>query len=270
MPAMAWVLDLDGVVWLGDQPVPGAADAVAGLRERGTRVVFLTNNSSRRVGEYVERLGAMGIPVEEDDILTSAQAAASLVEPGTTALVCGGPGVEEALRKRGVHTVAEGPADTVVVGWHREFDFGRLTAATSCVLGGARLVGTNEDATFPTSEGLLPGAGAILAAVAFATGAEPTVAGKPHQPVADLLAGRVKEVDLMVGDRPSTDGLLARRLHTRFGLVLTGVTPAGHGPVDPAPDVEADDLAALVATGGTGGTAGAQLGAAQPGAARSR
>ncbi|MGH9067642.1 MAG: HAD family hydrolase, partial [Acidimicrobiales bacterium] len=83
---MAWVLDLDGVVWLGDQPVPGAADAVAELRERGTRVVFLTNNSSRRVGEYVERLGAMGVPVEEDDILTSAQAAASLVEPGTTAL----------------------------------------------------------------------------------------------------------------------------------------------------------------------------------------
>lgn len=244
---MAWVLDLDGVVWLGDRAVPGSVEAVARLRQAGVQVIFLTNNSSGRVGDYCAKLAGMGIPATHEDVLTSAQAAASLVEPGATALVCGGPGVEEALVERGVATVAEGKADAVVVGWHRDFDFERLAAATSAVLGGATLVGTNDDATYPTPEGLLPGGGAILAAVAYASGADPLVAGKPHQPVATLLGERVGTAEVMVGDRPSTDGRLARRLATRFALVHTGVTPADHGPLDPAPDVETADLAGLVA-----------------------
>lgn len=245
---MAWVIDLDGVVWLGDRPIAGADRAVARLREGGHRVLFLTNNSSLTLGDYRAKLAGMGIPAEDQDLLTSAQAAASLVEPGTTALVCAGPGVQEALAARGVATVTEGGADVVVVGWHRDFNFDRMAAATSAVLAGARLIGTNDDATYPTEQGLLPGAGAILASVRFATGATATVAGKPHQAVVDLLAQRGEEAEIMVGDRPSTDGLMARRLGTRFGLVLSGVTRAGHGPSDPPADVEAPDLAALVAT----------------------
>lgn len=243
---MAWMLDLDGVVWLGDRAVPGSVEAVARLRAAGVRVAFLTNNSSGRLRDYCAKLAEMGIPAGRDDVLTSAQAAASLVQPGSTALVCGGPGVEEALAERGVRTVAEGKADAVVVGWHRDFDFERLAAATSAVLAGAVLVGTNDDATYPTPEGLLPGGGAILAAVAYASGAKPLVAGKPNQAVATLLAERVGPVEVMVGDRPSTDGKLARLLGTRFALVHTGVTTADHGALDPAPDVEEADLGALV------------------------
>jgi 4-nitrophenyl phosphatase len=135
----------------------------------------------------------------------------------------------------------------VVVGWHLEFDFSRLARAADAVRRGARLIGTNEDATFPTPDGLLPGAGALLAAVAYASEARPEVAGKPHPPMRRLIAERIGSVATVVGDRPSTDGELARALGARFGLVLSGVT--GEGELDglrPVPDVVAPDLGALV------------------------
>lgn len=246
---MAWILDLDGVVWRGEQPVVGAAPAIARLRANGERVLFLTNNSSATLREYTEKLAAHGIDVTDQDVVTSAEAAATLVDAGERALVCGGPGVDEALRARGVVTVREGAAEAVVVGWHRDFDFDRLTAAFVTVMGGARLIGTNDDATYPTPDGLLPGGGAILAAVATATGITPTVAGKPHEPMAALVLARLGEAssdDVLVGDRPSTDGLMAKRLGVRFALVLSGVTVPGDLPVVPAPDVVGADLATLV------------------------
>lgn len=243
---MTWLLDLDGVVWLADEPIPGAADAVARLRDRGERVVFITNNSSATVAEYLEKLDRCGVPTVPGDLITSAQAAAFLVEPGETALVCGGPGVEEALQQRGARTVRAGKADAVVVGWHRDFDFGRLTAAFEAVVAGARLIGTNDDATYPTPMGPLPGGGAILAAVAYAAGVEPVVAGKPFGPIVELLHERVSDPEIMVGDRPTTDGLLAHRLGIAFGLVLTGVTRADAIPTEPPVALVADDLAALV------------------------
>lgn len=244
---MAWALDLDGVVWRGSVEVPGSAAAVAALREAGQRVVFLTNNSALRVDDYVAKLRGFGVAAEADDVLTSAQAAARLLAPGSTALVCAGPGVVEALSERGVEVVRDGVADAVVVGWHMDFDFERLTAASSAVMAGARLIGTNDDATYPTPTGELPGGGAILAAVAYAASVVPEVAGKPHEPMAELVAERVGAVEVMVGDRPSTDGLMARRLGARFALVLSGVTPVVGEDVQPVPDEVAPDLAGLVA-----------------------
>lgn len=244
---MTWALDLDGVIWRGDTAIPGSADAVTSLRDGGHRIVFLTNNSHQRVDAYVAKLAGVGVEADPDDVVTSAQAAASLLEPGLTALVCAGPGVEEALAARGVETVAEGPADAVVVGWHSSFDYQRLTAAASAVMGGARLIGTNDDATYPTADGEIPGGGALLSAVAYASSAVPEVAGKPHFPMVALVASRVGRVETMVGDRPSTDGLLARALEARFALVLSGVTGEDDLPVEPAPDVVAVDLAAVVA-----------------------
>ncbi|HSJ72760.1 MAG TPA: HAD-IIA family hydrolase [Miltoncostaeaceae bacterium] len=242
-----WALDLDGVLWRGEMPIPGAADAVARLRGRGVRVVFLTNNAAPTVAAHLAKLERMGVAAGADDLLTSAQAAATMLEPGSTALACAGPGVREALAGRGVRIVETGPADAVVVGWHREFDFSRLARAAGAVRGGARLIGTNEDATFPTPDGLLPGAGALLAAVATASGATPDVAGKPHAPMRRLIAGRVGPVATVVGDRPSTDGALARALGARFALVLSGVTGAQElDRLQPAPDAVAADLAALV------------------------
>lgn len=241
---MAWILDLDGVVWLGEQPIGGSSEAVAAIRTAGERVLFVTNNSSATVGSQEAKLARLGIPAA-GDVVTSAMAAASLLEAGSTALVCGGPGVREALVARGVGVVDEGDADAVVVGWHREFDYARLTAASRAVDRGARLIGTNDDPTYPTPDGPIPGGGAILAAVATATGVAPEVAGKPHAPMAALVHEVAGAAGTMVGDRPSTDGLFARRLGYRFALVLSGVTSSADLPVRPAPDVVAADLAAL-------------------------
>ncbi|MEA2828557.1 MAG: hypothetical protein QOG43_2996 [Actinomycetota bacterium] len=262
---MAWILDLDGVVWLSEEPIPGSTEAIASLREAGHRVIFLTNNAGPRVAELVAKLEGMGVPATPDEVVTSAQAAASLLEPGSTALLCAGAGVREALDARGVHVVREGDADAVVVGFHRDFDYDRLTAAFLAVHHGARLIGTNDDTTYPTPDGPIPGGGAILAAVVAAAGVEAEVAGKPYAPMAALLAERLRLADergsggggagagggggdtILVGDRPSTDGLMARRLEVPFALVLSGVTGEEAIPRDDPPEYVVADLATLVA-----------------------
>lgn len=246
---MLWLLDLDGVVWLAEDVVPGVPEAVARLREGGHTILFLTNNSSRKVIDLVEKFEGMGIPVEADEIVTSAQAAASMLEPGTVALVCAGDGVREALDARGVKMVDEGDADAVVVGFHKEFDYKRLNAAYQALRGGARLIGTNDDTTYPTPDGPIPGGGALLAAVAAAGGIEPEVAGKPYQPMADAVKDRLggdADDGIVVGDRPDTDGLIAKRLGLPFALVFTGVTHEDDLPVDPEPAMTAPDLPSLV------------------------
>ncbi|MEA3020489.1 MAG: hypothetical protein QOI47_2013, partial [Actinomycetota bacterium] len=240
---MAWILDLDGVIWLSGEPIPGSAGAVAALRAAGERVCFVTNNSSAVLADQEAKLASFGIPAA-GDVLSSATAAALLLEPGQTALVCAGPGVNEALERRGVHAVREGRADAVVVGFHRDFDYERLRIAHAAIVGGARLIGTNDDATYPTPDGPIPGGGSILAAVATAAGVAPVVAGKPYAPMAGLvraLAGDGPHV--MVGDRPSTDGLFAVTLGATFGLVLSGVTTREDLPVTPPPTWVSDDLA---------------------------
>jgi 4-nitrophenyl phosphatase len=248
-----WVLDLDGVVWLSGRPIPGVDEAVARLRGAGIRVVFATNNSSPTRAELRRRLERCGIGAADGDILRSADVAAGLLQPGTTALVLGDDGIIEALADRGVVVVPEGRADAVVVGWTHDFTFDAVDRAARAVRQGARLVGTNEDATFPTPDGLVPGAGALLAAVATAAETAPEVAGKPHRPTAEALAAMVPEGDLraMVGDRPATDGVLAAQLGIPFALVFSGVTregdPPAPGPAAQAePAVTAKDLLALV------------------------
>jgi HAD superfamily hydrolase (TIGR01450 family) len=242
---MGWAIDLDGVVWLGDRPIPGAAEAVEQLRAAGEQVVFVTNNSSEPRASYERRLAAQDIPAV-GDVVSSATVAASLVDPSETALVCAGPGVDEALAERGVTTVRDGDADVVVVGFHRDFDYERMRAAAVAVHHGARLLATNDDATYPTPEGPIPGGGAILASIVTATGVDPVVAGKPHAPAADYVRRRLGPSGVVVGDRPTTDGGLAVALGYSFALVLSGVTHRDDLPVAPAPDVLADDLASAV------------------------
>jgi 4-nitrophenyl phosphatase len=243
---VTWVLDLDGVVWLADQPIPGSPEAIAELRRRGQRVVLATNNSSMTIGDYLKKLERMGVPTDEADLVTSAHAAQTLIQPGERVLIVGAAGVREAVELRRAIPVDEPPADAVMVGWNRAFDYALLTAAMHAVRGGARLIGTNDDATYPMADGVLPGGGALLAAVAYASGVEPIVAGKPYQPMADAITERCGPVDLVVGDRPDTDGRLAERLNAPFGLVLTGVVGKKDLPVQPEPSIIADDLASLV------------------------
>lgn len=241
-----WVIDLDGVIWLAGEPIAGSDRAVRQLRDAGIRPVFATNNSAPTMAELLARLERAGIAAGPDDLVTSAQAAAQLVTPGSTVLALADGGAVEALSARGVNVVERGPADIVLVGWTHRFDFDRLAAAATAVREGAHLLATNEDPTYPTPGGLLPGAGALLAAVATASGVVPDVAGKPHQAMADLVAARRGDLRAVVGDRPSTDGELARRLGAPFALVLSGVTTADAPPRDIEPAATAPDLARLV------------------------
>lgn len=247
--------DLDGVIWLAHHPIRGSVDGVARLRAAGRRVVFVTNNSSSRVAEQEAALAAIGIPAT-GDVLTSALAAATLIEPGERVLVCGGPGITEAVTARGALPVAgDDPtgvdADVVVVGFHRTFDYERMRIAATATMRGARLIGTNDDVTYPTPDGPIPGGGAILASVSTAAGRQPVIAGKPYPPMAAAVAEMVGAADtkqlLMVGDRASTDGAFAVTLGCPFALVRSGVTAPGEA-VDVPVAIDAADLAAVVDT----------------------
>ena len=252
--------DLDGVVWLLHQPIAGSVEAIARLRAAGHRVLFVTNNSSATVSTQENTLQKIGIPAT-GDVCTSAQAAALLLAPGERVLVAGGPGIAEALEQRGAIVVARTDSDmsdaefaacatdidTVVVGYHASFDYRGLTRATTPILAGARLIGTNDDPTYPTPAGLIPGGGAILAAVATAGGVVPIIAGKPCAAMGQLVRERLALNDLsgawMAGDRDSTDGAFARLVGAKFGLMLSGVNEPGNNLATPAGVF--DNLAAL-------------------------
>jgi 4-nitrophenyl phosphatase len=162
-------------------------------------------------------------------------------------LACAGPGVVEAMTACGLEIVPVGPADGVVVGWHRDFDFEGLRRASDAIRAGARYVATNLDPTYPTADGLVPGAGSIAAAVTTAAGRRPLVAGKPAAATVALVQERFGKIGVMVGDRPSTDGALADALGWPFALVLSGVagTDGEEAVPDPAPPFVAADFAAL-------------------------
>lgn len=248
----AWALDLDGVVWLADRPIEGAAAAVSRLRSAGHPVAFVTNFSWGRRADIEAKLERHGID-PGDDVVTSSMAAAALVGTGERVLVVGGPGIVEAVESRGAEAlaidapgVATATVDAVLVGIDPQFDYLRMTIASGAVRRGARLLATNDDSTYPTEHGPVPGGGAILAAIATAAGASAVVAGKPHRPIADLVRARYGDDGIMVGDRPDTDGAFARAMGWAFGLVLTGTITADDLPVDPAPDRISASLATLV------------------------
>lgn len=277
-----WVIDLDGVMWLGDTPIDGSAAAVDRLLESGRNVLFVTNMSRLTLRDQTAKLARCGLrqPVR---VITSAVAAASLLETGGRVLVCGGDGIVEAVTARGAEAVsvfspecedAGEPYDAVVVGMDSRFDYAACGRAMRAVRAGARLIGTNHDPTFPTPGGLEAGGGAVLAAVAAAAETEAVMAGKPHAPMRDCVIAELSGVSggsgasgssgasgasgapdlaaedalrngILVGDRPDSDGLFAKALGLPFALVLSGVTPEGDTSVSEAA-FESPDLASLV------------------------
>lgn len=228
------LLDLDGVVYVGSAAVPGAAEAVRAARAAGMRVAFVTNNASRTPATVAAHLAACGIDATEDDVVTAAQAAVTLlgtlVPPPGPVLVTGAEGLRVALTSAGYATVAaarDAPA-AVVQGYDPALTYADLAEAALAVRAGAVWVACNLDATIPAPEGLLPGNGALVALVAHATGRRPdAAAGKPERALHDEAVRRSGAVrPLVVGDRLDTDVEGAVRAGCDSLLVLSGVTDA--------------------------------------------
>jgi len=241
------ICDLDGVVYKGTESVPGSAEALATLDAAGWKILFATNNSSRPPDDVAGLIKSIvGYPARSEQVLTSAAAAASLLagtKPKT--FVLGGPGIISALERDHVPVTQKwSEADAVVVGLASGLTYDWLRDTVSAVMRGARLIATNNDATYPTENGLWPGAGSILAAVETAAGVKAEVAGKPFPPMRSLIHGNLGPGPVwVVGDRPDTDLALAwAEPGWKAALVLSGVS-SGDENLDPAPDLVAPDLA---------------------------
>ena len=231
----AALFDLDGVVYLGPVAVPGAAEGIAALRDRGTRIGFVTNNAARPPVAVAAHLVELGIPATEADVVTSAQAGAHLVlnrfGPGARVLVVGGEGVAAALAELDLVPVwsADDQPVAVLQGYGFELTWQQLNEAAVAIHRGAHWVATNTDPTRPTDRGLVPGNGAAVAAVAMAVSGTPEVAGKPYRPLLDDTVARLgARHPLFVGDRLDTDIAGAQNAGLDSMLVLSG----SHGATD--------------------------------------
>ena len=241
MPTL--ICDLDGVVYLSESEVPGSGEALTRLAEAGWELVFCTNNSTRTAEDTAGKIRRVtGFPAGASSVVTSGQAVATLLEPSETVYVLGGPGLAEAVRTRGcVITDDWSAAEAVVVGLDPGLTYERLSSAVLAIGGGARFLASNHDATYPTPDGLKPGAGAIVAAVVRATGVEPIVAGKPHPAMRRLLASKAAGETWIVGDRDDTDLVMGRSEGWFTAHVATGVGKR----LEITATVSVPDLAAL-------------------------
>jgi len=226
-----FLVDVDGVVVKGRTPIPGAAQAVDTIRSNGGMVVFVTNNASRSRESLSRELNEIGIASKPDETLTTTHLAASyLVAKGArTVFMVGEEGLREELLGGGL-AIVNGNAekcDAVVVGIDRGFTYGKMADANRLIRRGATFVATNTDATLPTENGEVPGAGAIVASITTCTGRRPIILGKPSPALvkAALQAtGGAMRQTAVVGDRPETDMAMARRARCLGILLLTGIS----------------------------------------------
>lgn len=224
------LLDLDGVVYRGPDPIESAGVALAQARHVGMRSFYVTNNASRTPQMVAEHLGQLGIAAEPEQIINSAQAAAQLVVdevgPKARVLPIGGVGLRDALTKAGLTVVssADDRPGVVVQGFDKSLGWADLAEATYAIKAGARYIASNLDATIPTERGITLGNGALIAAVEHATGVSPLSAGKPEARIFQQAARRSGAINpLVVGDRLDTDLAGARAAQMRGLHVLTGV-----------------------------------------------
>jgi 4-nitrophenyl phosphatase len=247
----AFVCDLDGVLYRGRVPIPGAAEAVARLRSSGHRFLFCTNNSRATVEQYVQKLGGMDIPATHDEILTSATVTGELLSSrnpeGLSVYLVGGEGIKGELEDRGMKIVDDPEAvDAVVVGADPDFTYAKMQAAADAVRAGSIFVATNADPSFPGSNGLFPGAGAVLAGIEVASGRRAEVVGKPHRPMMEAAARRLEGCNAIaaIGDQPITDLDGARTMGWATILVLSGVTTKADAErLETKPDYVVDTIA---------------------------
>ncbi len=250
----ALFIDLDGVVYRGEQVIPAAPGVLERLRALNAKLLFLTNNSARTPGQVAARMQKLGVKADPQEVLTSALATAAMLRregsSGQRAYVVGEEGIREALEQVGVEILNGEPdaAHLVVVGWDRSVDYAKLKTASLLVERGARLIATNPDASYPAPDGLWPGAGAILSAVTTTTGATPTIVGKPGRPLFQAAAEATGATrPLVVGDRLDTDIGGAHAMEWDSLLVLTGAsTPASLLETSNVPTYVAGDVAGLI------------------------
>jgi HAD superfamily hydrolase (TIGR01450 family) len=250
------LLDLDGVVYVGPDAVPGVPGALEEVRRAGMRLGFATNNAARTPEDVAAHLTELGVAAGAADVITSSQAAATVVAellgPGARILAVGGPGVATAVRAAGLTVVerAEDAPDAVVQGYGREVGWAQLAEAVVAVRNGARHVATNADATIPSPRGPLPGNGAMVGVVRAVTGQEPLVTGKPDPAMhAECVRRTGASRPLVVGDRLDTDIEGARRAGAASLLVFSGVTDPRTllaAPPEQRPDHLAPDAGGLL------------------------
>lgn len=248
------LIDLDGVLYLGNSAIPGAVEFVGWLRARRLSFRLVTNNATLTPEQYVAKLGAMGIPVLPEEAFTSALATAQYLQTqgaaGQGACAIGEEGLEQALTAIDLRLDAPHP-EWVVVGLDRLLTYDKLKRAALAIGAGARFIGTNPDTSLPTEEGLLPGAGSILAALTATTGVAPLVIGKPEPTMLQLamtaLVGTLENT-AMLGDRLDTDIAGAARIGMPSIMVLTGVSNRADLETSPVqPTLVMKDLFELIA-----------------------
>ena len=272
---MLLLVDLDGVVYRGADPVPGVAAVLAARAAAGDDIVYVTNNSMHYRADYLTRLADLGAPVSADRVVSSARATALYLverEPSIRrVLALGASGLERELRDVGLEVVtaahaatrvsqegidgfdAAGRPDAVVVGLDPALTYLRLSVAADAIRAGARFIATNRDPVYPTERGLRPGAGSLVAAVETTTGVTPTVIGKPGPLLleeAAHAAGAEARDAVMIGDGLVTDIAAAHAVGARSVLMLTGVTTRAQVealPPEERPTEVAADAAELAA-----------------------
>ncbi|MEM7118620.1 MAG: HAD-IIA family hydrolase [Chloroflexota bacterium] len=253
------ILDMDGVLWIGETPMPGLVELFERMREREIGIMLATNNASKTAVQYTQKLAKFGVTIGPEAILTAALATAEYLsrryEAGTTAYVAGGLGLHQALRDKGFHllTVEEAyagaNAEFIAVGFHPEITYPELAAGALLVQRGAEFIGSNPDTTYPSEYGLLPGAGSLIAVVATATGVKPTIIGKPgpiiYEEAVRRLGGTLANT-AMVGDRLDTDVKGAAAVGLNTILVMSGIAqPDDLAQSDLKPDYVLADIGEL-------------------------
>jgi glycerol-1-phosphatase len=250
-----YLIDLDGTVWVGERPVPGAAEAIGALRGAGKRIVFVTNDSRAAAAGLAGRLREIGIAARPEEVLTAGRVTATLASesggPDGSAFVIGSPALHEEVAETGLR-IATGEdgvaADVVLVALHTDFSYAELRTATLALGAGAKLFATNREPGLPMPDGIWPGTGAILAAVEYASGATATLGGKPERHLFEIARDRLGEARrvAMVGDGLASDIGGGARAGLGTILVLTGnASRQQAATATPSPDHILDSIAEL-------------------------
>jgi len=250
----AIILDMDGVLWRDNEPIGNLPEIFAEIGMRGWQVSLATNNATRTINQYVEKLANFGVEVQENQIINSAQTAAiylkKLFPQGGNVYCVGESALSNTILNEGFNISTKNVV-AVVVAMDRKLTYEKLVQATLLIRSGAKFIATNPDRTFPTPVGLVPGTGATLAALEAASEIKPVVVGKPAPEMYQIAMqrmGTLPKNTLVVGDRLETDIAGAQEIGCRSALVLSGVTSLQKAQAwKPALDWLATDLTSLLA-----------------------